>query len=298
MAQQIAGLCYLEGTFDELTFYKMDGKYYVRVKSSLTSERVKESPEFRLTMAYANLLARASKIGSAIYKALPPGWRQFWMYRSFTGEAFTLLKDSCYTEEEVKQMLWKTYVEYWEQWEAANAGNPALPVIKAAKPKRVRKRRVYSPESLLRMKDKYGRPKWRNMEEEEKNRFDLEKKREWCARQLEQEKQREKEKLIAAQQAEKTQEQAAEVRPAAVPLTMLSAKETTALAQPVHKIILPPLQRSIVRMPHAAMRGSTIRYPSFASGIRRLCRMSTSRRRKTTALGTGERSSIRARGLG
>ena len=135
MAQQIAGLCFLEGTFDQLTFYKMEGKYYVRVKSSLTSERVKTSPEFGWTMAYANLLGRASKIGSQIYKALPKSWRQFWMYRSFTGEAFTLLKDNPYTDEEVKQMLWKTYVEYWEQWEAANANNPALPIIKAEKTK-------------------------------------------------------------------------------------------------------------------------------------------------------------------
>jgi hypothetical protein len=170
MAQQIAGLCFLEGTFDQLTFYKMDGKYYVRVKSSLTSKRVKTSDEFRRTMIYANLMVRASKIGSVIYKALPPNWRQFWMYRSFTGEAFTLLKNNPYTDEEVKQILWKTYVEYWEQWEAANTGNPALPIIKAPKQQKIRKRRVYSLESILRMKDKYGRPKWRNPEQEEEKR--------------------------------------------------------------------------------------------------------------------------------
>ncbi len=93
MAKQIAGLCFLEGTIDDLTFYKMEGQYYVRVKSSLSSKRVKTSPEFKWTMIYARLLARASKIGSAVYNGLPPGWRQFWMYRSFTGEAFTLLKE-------------------------------------------------------------------------------------------------------------------------------------------------------------------------------------------------------------
>jgi hypothetical protein len=58
-------------------------------------------------MVYARLLARASKIGSQVYKGLPPRWRQFWMYRSFTGEAFTLLKENAYTDEEVKQLLWK-----------------------------------------------------------------------------------------------------------------------------------------------------------------------------------------------
>ena len=171
MAQQIAGLCFLEGTFDQLTFYKMEGKYYCRVKSSLTSQRVKTAPEFRWTMALARLMGRASKIGSAIYQALPPNWRQFWMYRSFTGEAYTILLHSSLTDEEVKQILWKTYVEYWEQWEAANTGNPALQTIKAPKQQKIRKRRVYSLESILRMKDKYGRPKYKNpVEEEEKRR--------------------------------------------------------------------------------------------------------------------------------
>jgi hypothetical protein len=170
MAQQIAGLCFLEGTFDQLTFYKMDGKYYCRVKSSLTSKRVKTAPEFRWTMALARLMGRASKIGSAIYQALPPSWRQFWMYRSFTGEAYTMLLHSTLTDEDVKQILWKTYVEYWEQWEAANTNNPALPIIKAPKQQKIRKRRVYSLESIQRMKDRYGKPKWRNPEEEEKKR--------------------------------------------------------------------------------------------------------------------------------
>jgi hypothetical protein len=170
MAQQIAGLCFLEGTFDQLTFYKMEGKYYVRVKSSLTSKRVKTSPEFAFTMAYARLLGRASKIGSKIYKSLPESWRQFWMYRSFTGEAFTMLKNYAITDEEVTRILWKTYVEYWERWEAANAGHPTVAIIKSPKPKKIRNRRKYSLESLMRMKDKYGRPKWVNMEEEERKR--------------------------------------------------------------------------------------------------------------------------------
>jgi|GEM_PF-412102 len=183
MAKQIAGLCFLEGTFDDLTFYKMDGQYYVRVKSSLSSKRVKTSPEFKWTMIYARLFARASKIGSAIYKDLPPGWRQFWMYRSFTGEAFTLLKENPFSDEQVKQLLWKCYVEYWEQQKVADPGNP----IWEAKPVKIRKRRKYSEESIMRKKDKYGKPYWRNPEEEEKKRLALEKKRAWCKEQQEKE---------------------------------------------------------------------------------------------------------------
>ncbi len=183
MAKQIAGLCFLEGTFDDLTFYKMEGQYYVRVKSSLSSKRVKTSPEFKWTMIYARLLARASKIGSAIYKELPPGWRQFWMYRSFTGEAFTLLKENPYTDEQVKQLLWKCYVEYWQQHKAANPDDP----IWQPKPVKVRKRRKYSLDTIMRRKDKYGTRLWRNLEEEERKRLALEKKRTWCRQQLEKE---------------------------------------------------------------------------------------------------------------
>jgi hypothetical protein len=169
MAKQIAGLCFLEGTFDDITFYKMDGQYYARAKSSLSSKRVKTSAEFRKTMAHADLLVRASKIGSQIYKALPPGWRQFWMYRGFTGEAYTLLMENAYDDEEVKKFLWQCYVEYWEQRKVVDPDNP----IWQPKPKKVRKRRKYSDESvqrLLKRKGKDGKPKWRDLEEEERKR--------------------------------------------------------------------------------------------------------------------------------
>jgi hypothetical protein len=169
MAKQIAGLCFLEGTFDGLTLYKMDGQYYARAKSSLSSERVKTSPEFRWTMVYARLLARASKIGSQIYRGLPPGWRQFWMYRSFTGEAFTLLEENAYSDEEVKQLLWTCYVEYWEERKVVDPDN----LIWQPRPKKVRKKRKYSEESIQRMlkrKGKDGKPKWRDPEEEERKR--------------------------------------------------------------------------------------------------------------------------------
>ena len=123
MAKQ-CGPLYFEKTWDDLVFYKMDGQYYVRAKSSLTAQRVKTSTQFARTMYSANRMARASKIGSAIYQALPPGWRQFWMYRSFTGEAFMMLKTEMYTTEEVEQALWNSYVEYWNRWGEANKNNP------------------------------------------------------------------------------------------------------------------------------------------------------------------------------
>ena len=99
----------IERTIRQLTFYRMDGKTYVRTKSSLTRRKVLYAPCFKNTRHYAGLMARASKIGSQVYKALPEYWRQGWMYRSFTGEAYTMLKLRK-TEEEVQQVLWQRYV--------------------------------------------------------------------------------------------------------------------------------------------------------------------------------------------
>jgi hypothetical protein len=168
--KQIGGICYpLVKTIDDLVFYELCGEYYARKKSTLTGKRVKTSPEFRRTMVHANLLARASKIGATVYNALPPGWRQFWMYRSFTGEALILLQDNPYTDDEVKQLLWQCYVECWEQRKLIDPDNP----IFQPKPKKIRKRRKYSDESIQRMlkrKDKNGKPKFIDPEEEERKR--------------------------------------------------------------------------------------------------------------------------------
>lgn len=108
MAKYVAPFI-IERTIRQLTFYRMDGKTYVRTKSSLTRRKVLYAPCFKNTRHYAGLMARASKIGSQVYKALPEYWRQGWLYRSFTGEAYTMLK-SRKTEEEVQQVLWQRYV--------------------------------------------------------------------------------------------------------------------------------------------------------------------------------------------
>jgi hypothetical protein len=82
----------------------------VRKKSSLTRRRVLYSPHFKNTRHFAGLMGKASKIGSNVYNTLPESWRQGWMYRSFTGEAYTMLKKGK-KEEEIQQVLYKRYVE-------------------------------------------------------------------------------------------------------------------------------------------------------------------------------------------
>lgn len=100
----------IQRTIGKLTFYIMEGRNFVRKKSSLTRRKVLYSDAFENTRHNASVMGQASKIGSYLYNSLPVHWRQSWMYRSFTGEAYTLLKKGrgiC----EVRQFLWERYIK-------------------------------------------------------------------------------------------------------------------------------------------------------------------------------------------
>lgn len=91
MAKQ-SSTYHITGTIDNLCFYKMEGKYYVRRKSSLTGKRVKKDAAFEQTMYYANLLGKASTIASCFYKTIPTVDRVKGLYRRLTGMVIQLLK--------------------------------------------------------------------------------------------------------------------------------------------------------------------------------------------------------------
>ena len=85
MATQI-GLLQIKGTIHGICFYKMDGKYYARTKSSLSGERVKSDPVFAETMRHAERMGIASKIASAIYRqTVPEHERSREKYRELVG---------------------------------------------------------------------------------------------------------------------------------------------------------------------------------------------------------------------
>ena len=105
----------------------MEGRNFVRKKSSLTRKRVLHSPQFARTRHYARLMAKASKIGSVVYNALPEYWRQGWMYRSFTGEALTMLKAGK-KEPEIQQVLCQRYVDIVVNKQPTKAITALLPI--------------------------------------------------------------------------------------------------------------------------------------------------------------------------
>lgn len=92
MAKQI-GDTFITGTIDDLCFYKMDGRYYVRMKSLLTGKRVKKSAAFARTMESARQLATASVIASAVYRKIEKNKRKVSWFRKMTGIAKLLLKN-------------------------------------------------------------------------------------------------------------------------------------------------------------------------------------------------------------
>ena len=109
MAKQL-GPFFLRGTINNICFYKMDGVYYARAKSSLDGKRVKRDPAFRETMRHAGLLGQASKIASAIYRHLKEDEKSLISYRQLTGQAMRLLKENRPVEE-VKEAMQRQWIE-------------------------------------------------------------------------------------------------------------------------------------------------------------------------------------------
>ncbi|MBO9657584.1 MAG: hypothetical protein J7527_02055 [Chitinophagaceae bacterium] len=124
----------LTGRFDFITLYKVGDQIRMRVRTPLSRKRVLKSPEFRNTRIHAGWMARASKIGSQVYQALPKDFRQFWMYRAFVGEAMTMLKQGQLTDKEVFRSLWKTYAELWQDKSAVESAGKDAPVKAIKKP--------------------------------------------------------------------------------------------------------------------------------------------------------------------
>jgi len=103
MARQ-SGPIFIEGTLDDLTFYKMQGEYYVRMKSRLTRKRVLESPRFALTRLHANQLAEASRIASLIYMQIPKEEKGIKLFRTIVGKAKVMLMEGKEKEEVLAEL--------------------------------------------------------------------------------------------------------------------------------------------------------------------------------------------------
>jgi len=93
------------GTAHGICVYPMRGQAFVRKASSLTAEQVKTAPEFKQTMAWAELLKAASRLGGAVYSMLAPSRKKHQLYRTLTGMAMRLLKQGKTDGETVVELM-------------------------------------------------------------------------------------------------------------------------------------------------------------------------------------------------
>lgn len=101
MAEQ-TGFIKITGTVNGICFYRLHGKYYARLKSSLSGERVQRSPAFENTMKYAGLLAKASVIASDVYNMLPKEKKERKIYQRLVGMGMRLFKEGTRKEEVIE----------------------------------------------------------------------------------------------------------------------------------------------------------------------------------------------------
>jgi hypothetical protein len=87
------GPLFITGTIDNVCFYGMHGKYYIRMKSALTRKRVLKDPKFQLTRVHAVTLGEASKIASRVYRLITGEQKKHALYREMTGKAIYLLRE-------------------------------------------------------------------------------------------------------------------------------------------------------------------------------------------------------------
>lgn len=81
------------GTIDNICFYKLEGQYYARSKSTLDGRRVKKDMAFTKTMDHAKLLSTSSKIASEIYRTLSKEKKGRKIYQKIVGQVMQQLKE-------------------------------------------------------------------------------------------------------------------------------------------------------------------------------------------------------------
>jgi hypothetical protein len=94
------------GTIDDLVFYKMDGKGYVRTKSSLTGKQFKTQQRFANSRKSAARFKTANILASKVYRSMPADKRKYAFFCLLKTTAIRLLKTDA-PAHEVKAHLEK-----------------------------------------------------------------------------------------------------------------------------------------------------------------------------------------------
>ena len=90
MAKQAEG--FLVGTYDDITFYKMEGQYYARRKSSLTGKKFWKHKAFEGSRRSCGRFGRGNQLASLVYNEIAEEERQYVLYCRMKREAIAMLK--------------------------------------------------------------------------------------------------------------------------------------------------------------------------------------------------------------
>jgi hypothetical protein len=92
MAKQTGDL-FIEGTIEDLSFYKMEGAYYVRMKSSLTGKRFWRDKAFEGSRKSSSRFGEGNRIASRVYRMIKEEKRVYKLYCFLKKKAIQLLKE-------------------------------------------------------------------------------------------------------------------------------------------------------------------------------------------------------------
>jgi len=124
MARQ-SGHIKLEGTIGGLCFYRLEGAYYVRRKSSLSRKRVLKDPCFARSRAAAERFGTAVKLAAQVYRRLRPEDKGHGVIGRVTAAANGLLCAG-HEREAVLLLLEKQYLPYTDTSRVQSPGRKAI----------------------------------------------------------------------------------------------------------------------------------------------------------------------------
>jgi len=110
MAKQ-AGDFFIEGTIDELTYYKMYGTYYVRRKSSLTKKKFHKSRAFERSRESCRRFSEGNRLASRLYRRMEKEKRVYSVFCFLKKRAILLLKEGK-SLQETEQILREYLMEF------------------------------------------------------------------------------------------------------------------------------------------------------------------------------------------
>lgn len=103
MARQLNG--FIEGTIDELLFYKMEGEYFVRMKSSLTGKRFARDKCFEGSRRSCSRFGLGNRVASFVFNLVTQEKRTTQLFPFLRRKAIELLKQDKTVEETTSALI-------------------------------------------------------------------------------------------------------------------------------------------------------------------------------------------------